>query len=55
MQNIIINLVARYLLITNKRFSKYHRTYETWQYRYLHTTLANIKAENLLQQQRRVI
>jgi hypothetical protein len=32
------------LAVIGYRFKKYHRHNETWQYRYLHTTMANLRA-----------
>lgn len=41
-----MNIIALVLLLTGYRFDKYHRHNETWQYRYLKTTMSNIIAND---------
>ena len=43
----LIYIHAYILNLLNIRWDKYHRYYNTWQYRYLKTTQANIKADKL--------
>jgi len=41
----LLQLHALILRLTGYRWSSYHRHYDTWQYRWLHTTRANQLAE----------
>jgi len=44
----ILFLHVLVLRVTGVRWSKTHRHNDTWQYRYLKTTMANIKADIFL-------
>lgn len=46
--NMVQKLVGTFLAMTGYRFSKYHRHNETFLYRYLGTTAANIYADNVI-------
>ena len=44
MRDLLASILSPLLKITGYRFSKEHRQNETWQYRYINTIAANIKA-----------
>ena len=44
----VLSLHVFILRVTGLRWPKTHRHNETWQYRYLKTTIANIKADIFL-------